>query len=110
MYYASEHDIHGWQQRLNAATGYPNLGHLADNLDALRIWTDENSDGWAYWIKPRRAAQRIIETLHITASNLRDYRKAQDVTDLSEADVKRLLAPVKAFLTRQGVDHADVLL
>lgn len=110
MLFASEHDIHGWQQRFNAATGYPNLGRLADNLDALREWTNDNSDGWAYWIKPRRSASRIIETLHVTASNLRDYRKAGDVVDLTDADVKRLLAPVKAFLTRQGVRHEDVLL
>jgi hypothetical protein len=107
--FASEWDIHGWQQAFNAATGYPNLGRLADNLDALREWTNDNSDGWAYWVKPRRAAQRIIATLHTTASDLRDYRSG-DVVDLTEADVKRLLAPVKAFLTRQGVAHTDVLL
>jgi hypothetical protein len=29
--------------------------------------------------------------------------------DVSDADLKRALTPIKAFLTRQGAEHAEVL-
>jgi hypothetical protein len=40
---------------------HPALGPAVQTLDNLMTWTDNNSDGWAYWLPPARAAQRLIE-------------------------------------------------
>jgi len=108
MHFANDYDIATWQTRYNANTGLPNLGKAADNLDALREWADANSDGWAYWPKPLRAAQALINNLRAADEAHRDYRR--EVEDITDAQLAAALRPVKAFLTRQGVDHAGVLL
>lgn len=61
---------------------------------ALADWTDRNSDGWAYWPKPARAAKRLMELL--------SSADRWDPADVPESEVQRALIPVKAFLTRQG--------
>lgn len=76
----------------------PNLGRGAFVLARLATWTNRNSDGWPYWQKPARAADRLMSLL--TGAD------RFDPVDVSEADLKRAVSPIKAFLTRQGVDHA----
>ena len=94
---------------------------LAEAVHALMRWTDSHSDGWAYWPKPSRAAGKATDLLRKQSD---DYRRDGCETrwneatgrheviqfrDLTEAEVRKALAPIKSFLTRQGVPHDNVL-
>lgn len=83
----------------------PNLYAAAESLAQLVEWTNSNSDGWPYWPKPAKAATRLMDLLQMA------QRQAYNGTlrDASAADLTTALRPVKAFLTRQGVDSATVL-
>lgn len=77
----------------------PNLQRGSAVLVNLRDWANRNSDGWAYWPKPARAARQLMELL-----SERHY-----VADITEAELKTALRPIKSFLTRQGVNHSEVI-
>lgn len=79
----------------------PNAGQAARTLERLADWTDHNSDGWPYWSKPSNAAKRLVELLQSV--------DRYDPVDFTAEDLAVALRPVKAFLTRQGVDHAEIL-
>lgn len=88
----------------------PNRERGATILYNLMRWTNRNSDGWAYWQKPQRAAHRLMGLLQ--AGDQPRYvvplwpeDGPQDITD---EELKAGLAPIKAFLTRQGVSHDEV--
>ena len=98
MLWMNEHDVADVAHRV---AGLPNLERAADTLRALVYWTNGNSDGWPYWAKPARAAQRLIAMLHAA--------DRFDPADVSAADLVAALRPVRAFLTRQGVDHSAVI-
>lgn len=78
----------------------PNLQQAALILERLRGWTNRNSDGWAYWPKPCRAAKRLQELLQ----EVDRYRPV----DCTEAELAAALRPIKAFLTRQADQGLDV--
>ena len=85
----------------------PNALHVARTLSNLVAWANANSDGWPYWSKPANASRTAQRTLS-------DYmveraRGTYDVADLTDAQVKAALSPIKSFLTRQGVDHGVVI-
>lgn len=85
----------------------PNRAHVARVVRNLACWTDEHSDGWAYWPRPRRAAQNAISEIH--GSTIMD-RVAQEQRDLTEQQVRKVLSPIKAFCTRsieQGLMTAE---
>jgi hypothetical protein len=82
----------------------PNRLRVLRTVDNLRDWADRNSDGWAYWPKPCRAAARAIELVVGDGTYAADQRP-----DATDAEVAAALRPIKAFLTRQGVDHATIL-
>jgi hypothetical protein len=75
-------------------------------LANLVRWANENSDGWAYWAKPANASTRLQKLVqdHVLPHRY-DYRPDA----LDEAEYRSSLAPIKAFLTRQGVDHSKVI-
>lgn len=77
--------------------GHPVLGPAARQVEILHDWADRNSDGWAYWPKPARAAARLMELIERdgTSQWLHGDRTDATVTELIQA-----LAPVKAFRTR----------
>jgi hypothetical protein len=79
----------------------PNLFKASRILERLMDWTDSNSDGWPYWQKPSNAANKLMDLLQ--AAN------RWDPVDVTEADLKRALSPIKSFLTKQGVEHAKIL-
>jgi len=81
----------------------PNLHRAADTLANLAQWADENSDGWAYWPKPCRAAASLQRLL------IRPEHNGYDAVDCDAATLAAALRPVKAFLTRQGVDHDAII-
>lgn len=69
-------------------------------LNALVEWTNENSDGWGYWPLPGRASAKLQQALYVRFFGA--YATRPDI-DLSEAELRRLLAPIKSFLTRRRV-------
>jgi len=66
----------------------------------LMEWTNRSSDGWAYWLKPLRASAKLQGLVH-GATDWTGRPKAA----ISAADVKKAYSPIKAFLTKQGIDH-----
>lgn len=84
------------------STDTPNLATGARILSELVDWANSNSDGWAYWPKPARAARALMERLQEARTT---YFKGHEVKDLTDSQLKQALAPIKAFLTRQGVPH-----
>lgn len=84
----------------------PNRAYVAATVNALRDWANRNSDGWAYWPKPARAAARAMELIDGTTWDDLQRLMAEDVTD---AETAAALRPIRAFLTRQGVRHETVL-
>lgn len=80
----------------------PNRARLVAVIDHLAQWTCANSDGWAYWAPPRRAAQRAIALVESTAYPEYERREREDITD---AEVTAALRPIKAFLTK----HRDIV-
>lgn len=78
----------------------PNRLALTRVVDELRHWTNDNSDGWAYWPKPCRAARSAMVLIQSTTNAANHEQEAHDIT---EAELKAALRPIKAFLTRQQV-------
>lgn len=75
-------------------------------IERLAYWANSNSDGWAYWPKPARAAASLMALIESTTSAADDEQERTDATD---AELRKALSPVKSFLTRQGVDYAQVI-
>lgn len=101
MRYMNTYDIENALATALTVGETSNLTHGVHVLIRLHNWTNRNSDGWAYWPKPVRAAARLIELI--------EGVDRWDPEDVSSADLKRALVPIKSFLTRQGVDHSEVL-
>jgi len=80
----------------------PILGPATQTLRNLMEWTDRNSDGWAYWPKPVRAAARLIELIEKS----HPYHWPREEVTLAE--YKAALRPIKAFRTRQNADFVIV--
>jgi hypothetical protein len=98
MRYMNEYDLFSAQRRYDPAR-VPNRAYLTQVIMALAEWANHNSDGWAYWPKPCRAAARAIELVESTAYPEYERRQREDATD---AETMAAVRPIKAFLTRQG--------
>lgn len=83
----------------------PNLCEAAITLQRLAAWTDDHSDGWAYWPKPARSARALMKLLKDAQSA---WLTGGFVCDVSKADVNKACVPIKSFLTRHGVSHGEV--
>lgn len=100
----NEYDIED-ALRLTATLELPVARRGAEILSRLKDWTNGNSDGWPYWGKPAKAADKLMTALQ---SAIDASRRGDDV-DVTEAQLKTALTPIKAFLTRQGVEHSKIL-
>ena len=78
----------------------PNRLALVMVVEHLAEWTNTHSDGWAHWVKPRRAADGAMSLIDSTAYPEYERRQHEDITDEQMAVAVR---PIKAFLTRQKV-------
>lgn len=65
---------------------HPVLSRATKILSALKDLVNANSDGWAYWPHPVRAADKIITLI--------------ESGDGTEEDLKKAIVPLKTFLTR----------
>jgi len=85
---------------------HPVLGPATRTLRNLRDCADNNSDGWAHWPKPSRAADKLITM--IADARLHTIRVDLDIADvdLSPARLRNALAPIKSFRTRTGLEFA----
>ena len=96
MSWMNEYDVEDAVRSLTDTDETPNLATGALVLERLVNWTNSNSDGWPYWTKPSNAAAKLQELLQAA-----DRFNPKDCT---EAELKKTLTPIKAFLTRQGAD------
>ena len=68
---------------------HPILGPATKLLSDLRDMVNSCSDGWAYWPAPVRSAKLLMTMI-------------QENRDPSKNDLKRAVAPIKAFITRES--------
>lgn len=111
--FANEYDVENWHGLFTgkypngvSPEEAPNLARAAQTLSQFKDWTNMHSDGWAYWKKPLRASQKLVELLHQGEARL---YSGPDEIDCSSADLKKALTPIKSFLTRQGEDWHEIL-
>lgn len=99
MRYMNDFDLELARQRFTRAAK-PNRLALVMVVDHLREWTDEHSDGWAYWTKPRQAADQAMALIESATSRINEEQERHDITD---EEMRAAVRPIKAFLTRQKV-------
>jgi hypothetical protein len=104
--FMNEYDIEDALRRANPDTE-PVFTEAVITLANLAAWTNANSDGWAYWPKPCRAAKSLQEAIQAHLAYERsEYRHPREGAEITAATLKKALSPIKAFLTRQGADVA----
>ncbi len=94
----NEYDVEdAFRRWVPLADEFPNLASAAITMTNLVYWTNNNSDGWPYWKKPSRASQKLQDLL--TEAEVA-FRRSPDVEDISDADYKKALTPIKSFRTK----------
>lgn len=101
----NEYDVDDAQRKAAADFHRPNLQAAVLTLARFVEWTNENSDGWAYWSLPSNAAKRLQELIQSRYFVRWDERNETDVT---AGELRAAYAPIKAFLTRRGVQHSVI--
>lgn len=79
---------------------HPVLGPASRTLRNLRDAADANSDGWCYWPKPVRSANKLM--VLIEGDGTWEYRFG-DRDDATAAKLRAAYSPIKAFRTRSGL-------
>jgi hypothetical protein len=98
MRFMNEYDI---DRAVQLWQDHPVLGPASKTVASLRDAANANSDGWAYWPKPARAARKLMELIERDGTSKYAYGDRKDAT---VAELKAALRPVKAFRTRSGID------
>lgn len=104
----NDYDLEIARRRFTRASK-PNRLALVMVVDHLREWADDNSDGWAYWPKPRRAAEKAMTLIESRTSREDEEQERVDITD---DEMHAAVRPIKAFLTREKVraDRVEIIL
>ncbi len=103
MRYMNEYDVDDTASRYG---DHPILGPAVQTLVNLVRWTNRNSDGWAYWPKPCRAAAKLQEMIERDGTSR--YRFDDEREDVTLAEYSAALQPIKAFRTREVADFKIV--
>lgn len=103
MTWMNEYEINEIE-RMFSPEEFPNLSKGAEHLSQLRHWVNGHSDGWPYWGPPAKAAGKLMTVLQ----DARDTRWSL-LDDISDDQLKKLIAPVEKFLTARGEDPYTVL-
>lgn len=103
MRFMNDYDIDRALQRYDA---HPVLGPAALTIANLAAWANSNSDGWAYWPAPAKAAKRLMELIERDGTSRYYFDDVRE--DATVAELRKALAPVKAFRTRHGADFVIV--
>lgn len=106
MKYMNDYDLDR-AERVARLNNWPNRAALVGVVSNLRGWTNLNSDGWAYWPKPCRAAASAMTEITGDGTNAADQRP-----DCTQAQARKVCRPIRAFLTRHGVptDQVDAIM
>lgn len=96
MKFMNDYDLYNARARFTRGN-VPNRLALVLVVDNLREETNLVSDGWAYWSKPCRSAAKAIALIESTAYPEYERREREDIT---EAEMRAAVSPIKAFLTR----------
>lgn len=96
MRFMNEWDI---DQAVRQWASHPILGPATRTLANLRDAANANSDGWAYWPKPARAAARLMEMIERDGTNKYVTGPRHDV---SVEEYRAALRPIKTFRTRHA--------
>jgi hypothetical protein len=102
----NEYDVEDAQVKAAHDFHRPNLKRAVLTLARLVEWTNENSDGWAHWAKPANASTSLQNLIHGYYFTYPERNRPD--ADVSASDLMMVYRPIKAFLTRQGVDHKVV--
>lgn len=105
MRFMNEHEVDSaldWFDEEDQA----NSIHAARVLYRLKEYVNGHSDGWPYWQKPQKAAQKLV-TL-IEDRHTADRGNWGELEDVTEAQLKAAFTPIKSFLTRQDIPHSEV--
>jgi hypothetical protein len=92
--YMNDYDLQFAERRF---ANTPNRLAVVDTINRLKDWTGANSDGWAYWAPPRKAAAPLMRLVNSTTNALNDLQEANDATP---AVVRRAAATLRGFCTR----------
>jgi hypothetical protein len=88
------------------------LGEAVRALQSLMVYTDTHSDGWQYFRKPANAAAGLTGLVgrQRDRDRYRYERRAgeSEPAEVTAADVRKALTPVKAFRTRQDWGDLDL--
>jgi len=98
MKFMNDSDL-AWAARVAEREEFDVMLECVDIVDRLRQWADRNSDGWAHWPAPVRAARQMIELIESKQEALRDSRN-RNQQDITCEQRDRALRPIKSFLTR----------
>jgi hypothetical protein len=90
-------DLDQARRRFTRSGVTPNRLALVLVVDNLRTETNMVSDGWAYWPKPCRAADKAMALIDSTAYPEYERREREDITD---AEMRAAVRPIKSFLSR----------
>ena len=93
------------QRALSRHKEHPVLGPATRTLANLELWTNQHSDGWAYWPAPVHAAKRLITLIDGDGTWEYLYGERNDATP--EA-YRKALTPIKAFRTKHRADFKIV--
>jgi hypothetical protein len=81
------------------------VGPAVHTLTHLVGWTNGHSDGWPYWQKPARAADKLMDlVLEHERWDRGEFRHPRPGAEATPAALKLALRPLKAFRTRQAAD------
>lgn len=85
MKFMNEWDI---QMAVERWQNHPVLSKATKLLDDLKAIVNRNSDGWAYWTAPVRAAKKLMQLI-------------EDVGDpANEYQLNKAMIPIKSFYTK----------
>lgn len=99
MRFMNYHDI---AQAARKWENHPVLGPATRTMQALESAADSNSDGWAYYPAPARAAAKLMELIERDGTGKYAYDDKRP--DATAEELKAALIPVRAFRTRSGWD------
>ena len=80
----------------------PNVRRAVRLLHALMESVNAQSDGWAHWSAPSHAANPLIELLRVKGVHQWSASRAT----ITDAELKKVVTPIKAMVTRQKVKQA----
>lgn len=90
---------------------HPRLHDAVEGLNRFVGWVNNNSDGWAYWKAPQKAADRLIAKLQEKREAIsRTHYSSEWVEDLTKEEWASLWRPIRRLMGDQKVDDPDAVL